>query len=517
MEIGGRRLEREKQNRDRTSLPEKLFSLVLFCKRTLMDDLKEQILALQEISGDLDPSEEKRNALFEEVRGYSNEFINNLSSAKSYSSEKANPEKFIVRDQENPLEKILKIYSDEVASKGIKAASGGHMGYIPGGGIYSSALADYLADVTNEYAGLSFASPGAVAMEQELLNWMKSIFGFPESAVGNLTSGGSIANMIALTAARDRHQIKGANIEKSVVYLSPHLHHCNLKALRIIGLEDVIVRQLELDSNSKIDAGDLSKKIRKDKEIGLQPFMVIASAGTTDTGAVDPLKEIGELACEEHLWYHIDAAYGGFFILTESRKGIFNGIEMADSLAVDPHKGLFLPFGLGAVLVKDKEAVFHSHHHSANYMQDTLGNASGIDPADISPELTKHFRALRLWLPLQLHGIAPFVACLEEKILLTRYFRRRLEEAGFRVGPNPDLTVSYFWWPCAKGDENEFNKQLLKEVHNDGAVFLSSTTIHNKFVIRIAVLSFRTKLETIDRAIKMLNKARRKISPEREE
>lgn len=476
-----------------------------------MDDLKKQIRSLERISAGLDPSEEERNQLFNELQEYSNSFLNSLSTIKSYSSEKENKEAFSIGTETKSLQKILEIYAKEVASKGITAASGGHLGYIPGGGIYSSALADYLVDITNEYAGISFASPGAVAMEHELLDWMKSIFGFPETAVGNLTSGGSIANLVALTAARDKHKVKGTNIEKSVVYLSPQVHHCNLKALRIIGLEDIIIRHLKLDSNSRISADDLTEKIHKDKEDGLQPFLVIASAGTTDTGAVDPLKELGEITVEHNLWYHIDAAYGGFFILSEEQKKLFDGIGLADSLVVDPHKGLFLPFGLGAVLVKDREAVFHSHHHSATYMQDAFEDAS-TDPADVSPELTKHFRALRLWLPLQLHGIKPFVACLEEKLLLTRYFRNQLREIGFETGPEPDLTVSYFWWPLPNGDENKFNKQLLKEIHNDGRVFLSSTMVDGRFVIRMAILSFRTKQATIDKAIEVLDKARKKVT-----
>src|SRR5690606_12487073 len=139
------------------------------------------------------------------------------------------------------LENLLKLYSKEVVNHGLVPSSGGHIGYIPGGGIYLSAIGDFLADITNEYAGMYFGSPGAVTIENELINWMKSIFRFPDSAVGNLTSGGSIANLIALTAARDKHKIKNDRIEKSVVYLSPQVHHCIHKALRIIGWEDIVI------------------------------------------------------------------------------------------------------------------------------------------------------------------------------------------------------------------------------------------------------------------------------------
>lgn len=479
-----------------------------------MSDLKQKILELQNISAALEPSEEQRNQLLQALQSYSNRFLNALPDQKAYSSEEPDKKSFSLGERTKTIEEILEIYSEEVAAKGLKPASEGHLGYIPGGGIYASALGDYLADITNEYAGISFASPGAVAMEHELLNWMKTVFGFPGNAVGNLTSGGSIANMIALTAARDRHKIKGSKVEKSVVYLSPQLHHCNFKALRIIGLEDVIIRHLELDSNSRIVAKDLAEKVESDRKNGLNPFLIIASAGTTDTGAIDPLYNLAEVAEKEQLWYHIDAAYGGFFILSENRKNRLRGIERADSLAVDPHKGLFLPFGLGAVLVKDKEAVYQSHHYKANYMQDALDNASDFDPADVSPELTKHFRALRMWLPLQLYGIEPFVACLEEKLLLTEYFRNKLQKLGFKVGPEPDLSVSYFWWPSANSDENEYNRALMKAIHHDGRVFLSSTSINGKFVIRMAILSFRTKITTIDKAIEMIKQAQQSVSAE---
>lgn len=476
-----------------------------------MKKLINKIKLLEKISEELEPTESQRADYHNQMLAFSNDFINTIHDRDSFLERKKPLKGLNIDGKKKSLKKILELYNSKVIPYGINPASGGHIGYIPGGGVFASAIGDYIADISNEYAGIYFGSPGAVTIENEVLDWLKKIFHFPKTAIGNLTSGGSIANLIALTSARDKFKIKGKKIKKSVIYLSPQTHHCIDKALRIIGLGDIILRYLKLDDFHRVDADYLKKQIKKDSKKGFNPFMIIASAGTTDTGAVDPLRKIGKIAQKNKLWFHVDGAYGGLFILAENKKHLFEGIEMADSLVIDPHKGLFLPYGTGAVLVKDKEAVLHSHHYTASYMQDTVGTDLSMSPAEVSPELTKHFRGLRLWLPLQLHGIEPFIACLEEKILLTEYFRKRLIKIGFNVGPEPDLSVSYFWYPNKKMDENKFNEKLMKLIHKDGRIFLSSSTIDNRYVIRMAILSFRTKKKTIDKAMDMIEDCLRQL------
>ncbi len=477
---------------------------------TTIESLLGKIKELQERSSDLEFSQKDRDEALGQVHAYATEFLDAIHHTNAYSQAPSNPELMRLDGKKKDLNELLRIYKEEVARKGINPASGGHLGYIPGGGIYASALGDYLADVTNEFSGMHFASPGAAQMEDSVIDWLKDLFGFPGSAVGNLTSGGSIANLIALVAARDQHEIKGEKIMKSVIYLSAQAHHSIQKALRIIGLSDAILREVKLDGGFRMDPKSLAKLIRSDIEEGFHPFMVISAAGSTDTGAVDPMDSIGRICKNHGLWFHVDAAYGGFFILIDSKREMFKGIEMADSLVVDPHKGLFMPYGIGVVLVKDKKAVMQSHHYVANYMQDAVKEDEVVNAADVSPELTKHFRGLRAWLPLQYHGIEPFKACLEEKIMLTEYFRQRLIEMGFRVGPEPDLSVSYFYFPSG-GDENQFNQDLLDLIHKDGRVFLSSTLIEGQFLIRIAILAFRTKLDTVNRALEMISQALEKL------
>lgn len=464
---------------------------------------------LAKISGELEIHESERLKMIKETADFANKFISDLEHVKAFQQKSKPGNSLAIDHKRKSLSRILEIYQREVAESGINAASGKHFGYIPGGGIFTAAIADFIAAVTNPYAGVYYAAPGAATIENEVIKWIKSIFSFPQSAVGNLASGGSISTLIAFTAARDKYKIKNERIGKGVVYLSEQVHHAAQKALRIIGLEDVIIRYVPLDKNHRMQAETLEVLVAKDKAEGLNPFLLVATAGTTDTGAVDPLDEMATIAAKFELWFHVDAAYGGFFILT-SKKELFRGIEKADSIIVDPHKGMFIPYGIGAVLIRDKEAVFHSNHYAANYMQDAEDGELAHSPANVSPELSKHFRGLRLWLPLQIHGLEPFIASLEEKLLLVNYFRKRLVEQGFRVGPEPDLSISYFWYPFEE-ESNEKNKQLMDEIHKDGDVFLSSSVINEQFVIRIAILSFRTKKATVDRAIEMILRCLKKI------
>lgn len=473
---------------------------------------REEIIArleeLNNTSRELEIGREERKTMAGEVTAYADSFIESLVQAKCFTEKEAG--NLSINNEKHSFADLLNTYQKEVIETGIIAPSGKHFGYIPAGGIYSAALADFLAAVTNPYAGVHYANPGAATIENEVINWLKKIFNFPQSAVGTLTSGGSVSNLVAFTAARDKFGVKNGEITRSVVYLTEQVHHSAQKALRIIGLEDVILRYIPIDDRYRMLPYDLEAQVKRDIADGLNPFLVIGTAGTTDTGAVDPLDAIADIAERYGLWFHVDAAYGGFFILT-SKKDLFKGIGRADSIIVDPHKSMFIPYGLAGVLVKDKNSVFHSNSISGNYMQDAAGEEMAKSPANLSPELTRHFRGLRLWLPLQYHGIEPFVACLEEKLLLVKYFRMQLAELGFELGLEPDLSVSYFRYPF-ESDAEEKNKQLMAEIHKDGDVYFSSTVLNDQFVIRIAALSFRSKKETVDRAIEMIKRCLAKVS-----
>jgi glutamate/tyrosine decarboxylase-like PLP-dependent enzyme len=474
----------------------------------MVDPLIARIGETEGIARMLEPDGAARAALVEKVVSYADRFLDSIYDVPAYvTTEDKGVGIYDSPISETPLnvDAVLELVRQNIDRPGLNPASGGHLGYIPGGGIYYSALGDYLADVTNRFAGVFFAGPGAVRMENLLLEWMAKIAGYPSTAGGNLTSGGSIANLSGIVAARDSFGLKSKDIDRSAIYLTAQAHHSIDKAIRVAGLKECPLRYIPMDQDHRMNAGLLEQAIIDDRKKGLFPWLIVASAGTTDAGAVDPLDAIAELARAHKLWLHVDGAYGAFFILCDEGRKILKGMENSDSLVMDPHKGLFLPYGTGAVLVRDKKTLYDAFWYQANYLQDALRSNDELSPADLSPELTKHFRGMRLWMPLKLLGLAPFRAALEEKLLLARYFHREMQEVeGFEVGSYPDLSVVTFRYLPARGDPNEFNERLIKEVQRDGRVFLSSTMLEGKFILRVAILCFRTHRQTIDLTIQIL-------------
>lgn len=468
-----------------------------------------EIKKLEAMSQRLEPLAVERTHWNKAVQSYADHFLDEINPNSTYVVSKdlgKNIVDFPIEEEGKAIEEVLDCLKENVDTPNINPASGGHLGYIPGGGVFTTALGDYLAAVTNRYAGLYFASPGAVRMENLLLRWMCKMLNYPSTALGNLTSGGSMANLSAIATARDAKGIRARDIERSVIYMTQQLHHSVKKSLRILGMRECIIRYIPMDEQFKMKASLLNQQIEDDLAKGLLPFMILASAGTTDTGAIDPLEAIGKIAYTNNVWYHIDAAYGGFFMLSDKLKPAFKGIELSDSIAIDPHKGLFLSYGIGAILIKDTKALYQTNYFTANYMQDAFSIEEEPSPADLSPELTKHFRGLRMWISLQLMGVSPFRAALEEKILLCQYFYDEVQKLGFEVGPQPELSIAIFRYVPKTDDATVFNQHLIEQFKEDGRVFLSSTTIDGVYWIRLAVLSFRTHLEHIDLVLSLLKK-----------
>lgn len=436
-------------------------------------------------------------------------------------------------ERATPLRHLLRVLFERVMPTALHTSGPGYLAYIPGGGLPHSAIADLIAGVTNRYVGLWMAAPGLVAIETNVIKWFCTMVGWDEArgdgvailegsgahgdgaAIrreargahgdeipersgaherpgGVLTSGGSMANLIAIvTARRERLPV---DFLKGTLYASAHAHHSVRKAALLAGFPVENVREIGLDDGFRMRVDELAAAITRDRAAGYTPFCVIASAGTTAVGAVDPLPAIADLCAAEQLWLHVDAAYGGFFLLTERGRATLAGIERADSVTLDPHKGLFLPYGTGCVVVRDRETLRRAHSVSADYLPAPQTDDDRWDFAEMSPELSRDARGLRVWLPIKLSGATVFREQLDEKLDLAQF-------AVEAVRAHPELEVvaepalSLFAFRVRDPDPAQADartRRLIAAINQRQRVFLTGVPLPGGFVIRVCVLSFRT-------------------------
>ncbi len=384
---------------------------------------------------------------------------------------------------------------------GILHPSGGHLSYIPNAGLYSSALGEFLAAGLNRYTGIAGAAPGFSAMEHGVVDWMASLFELGPDASGLLLSGGSMANFTAVVTARTSRL--GDEFTKGTIYVTPHTHHSVAKAARLAGFRADQIVPISVDDDLRMVPDSLAEQVAADRTEGKRPFMVVASAGTTDTGTVDRLDHVASVAEDEGLWLHVDGAYGAFFILTERGQEVLTGIDRADSIALDPHKGLSIPFGVGALLVRDEAALVDAHLGRGAYLRDEDHYQGIRDIASLGPELSRPFRGLAVWLPLHLHGVAPFRMALDTTLDLAEHAYRRLKGIhGIDAAWHPDLSIVAF-----RFEDDDVGGAALEAVNSDRRVHLSPTMVGGRFVLRLAILNRRTTREHVDHAIDLIEKS----------
>jgi aromatic-L-amino-acid/L-tryptophan decarboxylase len=383
---------------------------------------------------------------------------------------------------------------------GILHPSGGHLSYIPNAGLHSGALADLMATVLNRYTGVAGAAPGMTAIETGITDWIASLFDLGEHSASILLSGGSTANMTGIVAARVNRL--GERFADGTLYVTTHTHHSVAKAARIAGFRDDQIRRVEVDENLRMSPESLTKTIAADRAEGLRPFLVVASAGTTDTGTVDHLDEIAAVAEAEGLWMHTDGAYGAFFELTDRGKQTLQGIGQSDSIALDPHKGLSIPFGVGALAVRDKTHLLQANQGRGAYLDHEDTYQGMRDISSLGPELTRPFRGLSVWLPLHLHGVAAFRDALDMSLDLAANAYQRVQSIrGVRAPWSPDLSVVAFGF-----DDDDLGRQALAAVNADRRTHLSSTLVEDRFVLRLAILNRRTTADHIEHALDIVEK-----------
>ncbi|MFD4460154.1 pyridoxal phosphate-dependent decarboxylase family protein [Nocardia sp. NPDC058480] len=394
---------------------------------------------------------------------------------------------------------LLDIYARAVRS-GVESSGPRMMAHVPGGGIVSAALAEFLAAATNRYTARSAHAPAAVALEHGLMRWLCGLLQLPDTAVGVTTSGTSMAALSAIVAARSHHL--GQDFRHGTVYLTDATHRSIRKAAMIAGLDPAHVRVVPSTPALRMDIQAARTLIEADRAAGLSPFLIVGTAGSTDTGTVDPLRDISDLAHEQGLWFHVDAAYGGFFHLTAHGRKIMAGIHEADSISLDPHKSLFLPSGIGILLVRDYDILRNAYAIGDN----PCLAGEGIDEipalpdyAELGPELTRSFRGLPLWLPLHLHGVAAFRGTLEEKLDLARMMYQELRsDPRLDLPWPPDLSIVAF--RLTDGDDAD-HQDFLQRVQATGRVSLSSARIDGRIALRLCVLSHRVHREHIHDAL----------------
>jgi aromatic-L-amino-acid decarboxylase len=412
-----------------------------------------------------------------------------------------------------PANELLDLLFQRVIPKSFNTAGPGYLAYIPGGGIFHSAVADLVTDAVNRYMGLWLAAPGLAQLEANVIRWFCSIVGYPPTANGLLTTGGSLANFSAVVTAR--HEKLPENFFAGILYASDQVHHSVKKAALLAGFPERNVRVIPSDERFRIRIDLLEQAIAADRTAELTPFFIVGNAGSTNTGAVDDLRALADLAQRERCWLHVDAAYGGFFMLTARGKALMGGIELADSITLDPHKGLFLPYGVGSLLMRDRGALKRAHGVGASYLPSTDDDPDLMDFSQMSPELSRGFRGLRVWLPLKMHGIGPFRRNLEEKLALTQWATEELRKIpDIEIVAEPQLSIVAFRVVRpGLGPEgvNQLNQDVLKRINARKRVYLSGTFLGDTFVIRICVLSFRTHLDRMHMALDDIRAAVREM------
>ncbi|HWU42367.1 MAG TPA: 5-histidylcysteine sulfoxide synthase, partial [Bdellovibrio sp.] len=403
-------------------------------------------------------------------------------------------------------QKVLQQLTTELAPLGQQPGHPGYMAYVAGAGNAISNMAQALSQTLNQFTGHFSLSPGLVTLEMETLRWILNMVHYPQNSAGFFTSGGSLATLSALSLAR-KNILQHHDLSKARIYASAQAHHCVGKSLSVLGFPKEALRLIAVNENFQMNTENLNAAIEADLAQGLQPMCVVGTAGTTNTGAIDDLAQIAVLAKKYKLWFHVDGAYGGFFMLTSDGASSLQGIEASDSVALDPHKSLSIPYGTGCLLVRDRSLMTYDYSGAPSYMPPSPGldDESGlqVDFADISPELSRDARGLRLWLPLKVLGIGPFQVNLEEKLELAQYLSDELKKIpGLEVITKPQLSIINF-----KMKEAAKTRELMTRVNQSQKIFLSGCTLNNQFVIRVCLLGFRSHYQEVNLLLEILKKS----------
>jgi aromatic-L-amino-acid/L-tryptophan decarboxylase len=401
------------------------------------------------------------------------------------------------------------------------------MAYITGAGTVPGAVADLLAAALNANVGGSRLGPGATAVETHLTRWFATeVFGMPEGAFGLMTSGGAMASFVALKAARDAcaglsvrtEGISGAG--PMAIYASEEAHVVVDRAADMLGLGTQAVRKVPVGADHRMLPSELDRALRADAARGVKPLAVVATAGTVNTGAIDPLEEIAEIAARWRAWLHVDGAYGAVACLSPSLKPLFRGIERADSIAFDAHKWLYVPHSAGCVVVRDPERLKDAFHARPAYVHhDQARTGYAIDLSMYGPQFSRGFNAFKVFFSLLAHGRRPYAESIERDVALARYLDRAVDARSDleRMSEGP-LSISCFRYVPERLRGNEaaldaLNERIMTELQLDGRAFCSNAVLRGRFVLRTCIVNFRTRERDVDLLLDTVRDLGERLAP----
>lgn len=373
--------------------------------------------------------------------------------------------------------------------------------FVPGPGNFVSTMADALASGFNVFNGTWLGGSAAAALELTVVDWFRGFCGFPETAGGLFVSGGSVANLTALHAAR---RLKlGDRIQGATIYFSDQTHYSIERALRVIGFAPEQCRKLASNDRFQLPLASLQEAIRSDRNAGLRPFCVAANAGTTNTGAVDPLPELADLCAEENLWLHADGAYGAATVICGRGGEKLAGLDRVDSLSLDPHKWLFQPFECGCVLVREAAHLKSAFQLMPEYMRDVHRHTTETNLADYGIQLSRGFRALKVWLSMNTFGLAAFREAVSHGFELAEFAERELRtRRGCEILSPAEMGIVAFRF----GNDDALQTKLVEEMLRDGFAFLTSTTLKGRTALRLCTINPRTTEQDIIQTIERLER-----------
>lgn len=413
-----------------------------------------------------------------------------------------------------PFEDVLARLEHDVLPYRSRVDHPRFLAFIPGSGTWPAALADFVASACNVYAGSWMESAGPSQVELEVLSWFKDWVGYPADAAGSLTSGGSAANMTALACAREAKA--GAMRDDLVLYVSDQAHSSIARAARILGFRPDQVRVLPSDAQLRLAPATLEAALEADLRAGRAPLAVSANAGATNTGAVDQLPELAEVCRRHGAWLHVDAAYGGFAVLSERGRAEVRGLELADSLTLDPHKWLYQPFECGCVLVREGGLLRSAFELTPDYLADAQADPDETNFGDLGLQLTRTSRALKVWVSIQAFGLDAFRAAVERSLELAEHAETRVRESEHLELAAPRslgiVCLRRRFDIAGEGGHERRNAALAAALETAGVGLVSSTRLHGRYALRLCILNHTTAREDVDAVLDFLE---RETPPER--